>query len=144
VLWLADLDFGFHELDCLLIHGSTVSYDDELTPETPPITLCDRTIRADANTLFCGRSGLAFEVWVEPAALRSTVTTLDQTATPQEQGQEPRKSPRRVVGVGNVGRAGGSPSYVLYNPETDQVRFKSVQSSPARGFGAARPKNEKY
>lgn len=33
--WLRSLHFGFHELDCLLIHGSTVSYADELTPETP-------------------------------------------------------------------------------------------------------------
>ena len=81
---LADLDFGFHELDCLLIHGSTVGYGDQLTPETPPIQLGDRPIRADANTLFCGQSGLTFESWAEPDALRSTVTPLDQTATPQE------------------------------------------------------------
>ena len=108
------------------------SYGDELTPETPPITLCDRLIRADANRLFCGRSGLAFEGWVEPGALRSTVTTLDQTAAPEEQG----KSPRRVVGVGNVGRAGGAPSYVLYNPGTDQVHFRQVQLSGVKGFGA--------
>ena len=42
VQWLRSLDFGFHEEDCLLIHGSTVSYDDELTPETPAIQICDR------------------------------------------------------------------------------------------------------
>jgi len=134
VQWLANLDFGFHELDCLLIHGSTMSYSDELTPETPPIQLCDRLIRADANTLFCGRSGLAFECWVEPNSLRSTVTTLDQTATPQEQ----EKSPRRVVGVGSVGRQVGKASYVLYNPGTDQVSFKQVQGSIAKGFGASK------
>ena len=138
VLWLSDLDFGFHELDCLLIHGSTVSYGDELTPETPPITLCDRLIRADANRLFCGRSGLAFECWVEPSSLRSTVTTLDQTASPQEQGQESRKSPRRVVGVGNVGRQAGQVSYALYNPGNDQVSFKRVPSTTAKGFGVKR------
>jgi hypothetical protein len=138
VLWLADLDFGFHELDCLLIHGSTVSYGDELTLETPPITLYDRLIRADANTLFCGRSGLAFECWVEPSSLRSTVTSLDQTAAPQEQGQESRKSPRRVVGVGNVGRQAGHVSYVLYNPGNDQVSFKRVPSTVAQGFGVRR------
>jgi hypothetical protein len=134
VQWLANLDFGFHELDCLLIHGSTMSYSDELTPETPPIQLCDRLIRADANTLFCGRSGLAFECWVESGALRSTVTTLDQTAAPQEQ----EKSPRRVVGVGSVGRQVGKASYVLYNPGTDQVSFKQVQGSIAKGFGASK------
>ena len=132
--WLANLDFGFHELDCLLIHGSTVGYSDELTPETPPIQLCDRLIRADANTLFCGRSGLAFECWVELGALRSTVITLDQTAARQEQG----KSRRRILGVGNVGRQVGKASYVLYNPGTDKVSFKQVQVSNAKGFGVSK------
>jgi hypothetical protein len=58
VQWLRSLDFGFFELDCLLIHGSTVGCHDVLTPETPPMQLLDRLLRADANTLFCGRSGL--------------------------------------------------------------------------------------
>ncbi|WP_255611355.1 metallophosphatase [Synechocystis sp. PCC 7339] len=69
VQWLRTLHFGFHELDCLLIHGSTVNPADELTPDTPAIELCDCLIRADANNLFCGRSGLAFECWVEPKQL---------------------------------------------------------------------------
>ena len=55
----------------------TAGYADELTPETPAIELCDRLIRADANRLFCGRSGRAFECWVPPSQLHSTVTTLD-------------------------------------------------------------------
>lgn len=131
VRWLSYLDFGFHELDCLLIHGSTVSYSDQLTPDTSPIQLCDRLIRADANTLFCGRSGLAFECWVEPSALQSTLTTLDQSAVSQDQ----KRSPRRVVGVGNVGRRPDQASYVLYNPGTNQVKFKSICPNPAKGFG---------
>ncbi len=122
VQWLRNLHFGFHELDCLLIHGSTVSYADELTPETHPITLCDRLIRADANNLFCGRSGLAFECWVEPKQLQSQIITLDGPQSPQDQG----KSPRRIVGVGNVGRTKGQANYVLYNPATDMVKFKKV------------------
>ncbi|MEL6470520.1 MAG: hypothetical protein AAFQ74_12395 [Cyanobacteria bacterium J06623_4] len=52
-------------------------YADELTPETPAIELCDRLIRADANHLFCRRSGRTFECWVTPSNLTSTVTTLD-------------------------------------------------------------------
>ncbi|NET30568.1 MAG: metallophosphatase [Cyanothece sp. SIO1E1] len=124
VYWLRSLHFGFHELDCLLIHGSTVSYADELTPTTSPVTLCDRLIRADANTLFCGRSGLAFECYVQPDQLRSTVTTLDGTQEPQDQG----KTSRRVVGVGSVGRTIGEASYVLYNPGTDVVTFKTVDT----------------
>jgi hypothetical protein len=122
VQWLRTLHFGFHELDCLLIHGSTVSYADELTLDTPAIQLCDRLIRADANNLFCGRSGLAFECWVEPKQLQSQIITLDGPQTLQEQG----KSPRRIVGVGNVGRTKGQGNYVLYNAATDTVKFKTV------------------
>ena len=122
VQWLRALHFGFHELDCLLIHGSTVSYADELTPSTPPITFCDRLIRADANTLFCGRSGLTFECQVTPHQLLSTVTTLDGTQEPQAQG----KTSRRVVGVGAVGRKPGESTYTLYNPGTDKITFKTV------------------
>lgn len=122
VLWLRSLHFGFHELDCLLIHGSTVSYADELTPTTSPIILCDRLIRADANTLFCGRSGLTFECQVTPQQLRSTVTTLDGPQAPQNQG----KPPRRIVGVGNLGRTPGQATYTLYNPATNAVTFQTV------------------
>lgn len=125
VRWLRSLHFGFHELDCLLIHGSTVSYDDELTPTTSPIILCDRLIRADANTLFCGRSGLAFECQVTPSQLRSTVITLDGSQEPQEQG----KTARRVVGVGSVGRSPGQATYALYNPNTNAVTFKTIVRS---------------
>lgn len=125
VRWLRSCHFGFHELDCLLIHGSTVSYADELTPDTPAIQLCDRLIRADANTLFCGRSGLAFECWVTPSALRSTVTTLDGKQEPREQG----KTPRRVVGIGAVGRTPGQASYALYSPTNNRVTFRSVSYS---------------
>ncbi len=132
--WLRSLHFGFHELDCLLIHGSTVSYADELTPETPAIQLCDRLIRADANSLFCGRSGLTFECWVEPRQLRSTVTTLDGAQAPQEQG----KTPRRVVGVGSVGRISGKATYTLYSPDTNDAIFKTVTYGSSRGF-APRP-----
>lgn len=122
VQWLRTLHFGFHELDCLLIHGSTVSPADELTPDTPAIELCDRLIRADANNLFCGRSGLMFECWVEPKQLQSQVITLDGPQTPQDQA----KSPRRIVGVGNVGRKKSQANYVLYNPATDIVKLKTV------------------
>jgi len=134
VRWLRSLHFGFHELDCLLIHGSTVSYADELTPETPAIQLCDRLIRADANTLFCGRSGLTFECRVTPSELLSTVTTLDGTQEPQEQG----KTSRRVVGVGSVGRTSRQATYTLYNPANNRVTFKAVSYHHAKGFGVSR------
>jgi hypothetical protein len=59
--WLRNCHFGFFELDCLLIHGSTVSVSDELTPETQPWEMLDRLQRVQANHLFCGRSGQVFE-----------------------------------------------------------------------------------
>ena len=131
VQWMRSLHFGFHELDCLLIHGSTVGYADELTPETPAMQLCDRLIRADANHLFCGRSGLAFECWIEPGDLRSTIMTLEGTQTTPA----PSYTPRRIIGVGNVGRRFGQATYTLYNPTNNHVTFKTVKCSKAKGFG---------
>ncbi|MEL7083425.1 MAG: metallophosphatase [Cyanobacteria bacterium P01_G01_bin.4] len=130
VLWLRSLHFGFHELDCLLIHGSTVSYADELNPQTPAIQLCDRLIRADANILFCGRSGQTFECQVIPQQLQSSITTLDGLQEPVEQG----KTPRRIVGVGAVGRTPGLATYTLYNPGSDRVTFNTVRYGKVRGF----------
>jgi len=131
VQWLHSLHFGFHELDCLLIHGSTVSYADELTPDTPAIELLDRLIRADANHLFCGRSGLMFECWLEPKSLHSTITSLDQNQEQQDQQQ----SPRRIIGVGNVGRQIGQGTYTLYNSATNEIKFERVYYGAGKGFG---------
>ncbi|NQZ63029.1 MAG: hypothetical protein HRT59_13085, partial [Crocosphaera sp.] len=61
VQWLRNRHFGFLQLDCLLIHGSSVGVSDELTPETPPWQMLDRLQRVEANSLFCGRSGQVFE-----------------------------------------------------------------------------------
>ncbi|MGK7911050.1 MAG: metallophosphoesterase [Synechococcus sp.] len=130
VMWLRSLHFGFHELDCLLIHGSTVSYADELSPKSPAIQLCDRLIRADANILFCGRSGQTFECQVFPQHLQSSITTLDGPQEPEEQG----KTPRRIVGVGAVGRTSGLATYTLYNPASDRVTFNTVRYGKVRGF----------
>ncbi|NES72716.1 MAG: metallophosphatase, partial [Okeania sp. SIO2D1] len=51
--WLRNLPFGFSELDCLLIHGSTLGVSDKLTPDTPPIQMLDRLMRFGVNNLFC-------------------------------------------------------------------------------------------
>ncbi|MEO0807529.1 MAG: metallophosphatase [Cyanobacteria bacterium J06643_4] len=137
VQWLRAQHFGFHEFDCLLIHGSMAGYADELTPETPPIELCDRLIRADANHLFYGRSGRTFDCWVAPTQLHSTVTTLDGPQPTQDQG----KSPRRVIGVGSVGRNSGEATYTLYSPGSNQLSFRTVNYGSAKrtkavGFGS--------
>ncbi|MGM3304583.1 metallophosphatase [Anabaena sp. WFMT] len=122
VEWVRSLDFGFFELDCLLIHGSTVDVNEELTPETPPIQMLDRLARMQANNLFCGRSGLTFQYQLQTGSITSAITTLDHQVSPQTT----TVTPRQVIGVGNVGRIPGQATYTLYNPGTNQVEFKSV------------------
>ncbi|MEL6815743.1 MAG: metallophosphoesterase family protein [Cyanobacteria bacterium J06598_3] len=128
--WLRGLDFGFFELDCLLIHGSTSGVNDELTPKTNPLTLLDRLLRADANALFCGRSGLAFQYQLPSAQITSTVETLGSSQTPNPP-QQLKLNPRQIIGVGNVGRLAGYASYTLYHPGANTVQFQQVNYSPA-------------
>ncbi|MGF1538577.1 MAG: metallophosphoesterase family protein [Elainellaceae cyanobacterium] len=130
VQWLRSLDFGFFELDCLLIHGSTVGCGDLLTPETPPMQLLDRLLRAEANTLFCGRSGQAFHLQIPAGAVTSTVTTLDAPA--QTTTQTVRD--RQVVDVGSVGSEPGKATYTLYNHYANAVSFKTVRYGNRGGF----------
>ena len=138
--WLRGLDFGFLELDCLLIHGSTVGCDDELTPKTNPLTLLDRLLRAEANTLFCGRSGLTFQYQLASAQVTSTVTTLGTEQGPDLPQQQTLK-PRQVIGVGNVGRLAGHASYTLYDPSTNTVQFQPVTYGEALQPVAANQKS---
>ena len=127
---MRSLDFGFFELDCLLIHGSSVSVSDELTPDTPPIQMLDRLLRMDANTLFCGRSGLTFQYQIQQGTVTSSVTTLDQTVSPQAT----QVKPGQIVGVGNVGRIPGQATYTLYHSSSNQIEFKTVRYGSGRGF----------
>ena len=129
--WVQSLEFGFVELDCFLIHGSSISVSDELTPTIDPIQAIDRLSRMDANQLFCGRSGLAFEYKIESGSLNSQVQTLDKLtdSTPTV------LSPRRIVGVGSVGRIEGKASYTLYHPGSNKLEFKTVRYGAKKGFG---------
>lgn len=130
VEWLRSLDFGFFELDCLLIHGTTLSVDEQLTPETPPLQMLDRLMRVGANNLFCGRSAQIFEYQLQGGSVSTAVTTLDtQSAT-----QTVTTSPRRVIGVGNVGRQAGVATYTLYDPDTNRVEFRTVRYGTGKGF----------
>ena len=131
VQWLRNCHFGFFELDCLLIHGSTVSVSDELTPETPPWQMLDRLQRVQANHLFCGRSGQVFEYQLQGGSVNSSVETLDS----HKPVQTITASKRRVVGVGNVGREPGKATYTLYNPYSDRLEFKTVYYGSKKGFG---------
>ena len=131
VEWIRNLDFGFFELDSLLIHGTTVSVDEALTPETSPIVILDRVARMQANNLFCGRSGLTFQYNLEAGSIDTEITTLDS----QIPNQTINVTPRMVVGVGNVGRKAGEAIYTLYNPNNNQVEFKTVRYGTSKGFG---------
>ncbi|HBE18202.1 MAG TPA: metallophosphatase [Cyanobacteria bacterium UBA11149] len=133
--WIRSLDFGLFELDCLLIHGSSVSVGDELTPDTPAIEMLDRLMRMDANHLFCGRSGLTFQYEIEEGSITSTVTTLDSCIPPQSTVVKPR----RVIGVGNVGRFPGKATYTLYNFFTNRVEFRTVRYGFGKGFQVKSP-----
>ncbi len=106
---LRGLHFGFVELDSLLIHGSSISVSEELTPETPPWQMLDRLQRVEVNNLFCGRSGRIFEYELQEGAISAVVTTLETEQTPQKI----TLNKRRVIGVGSVGREPGEASYVL-------------------------------
>lgn len=130
VEWVRSLNFGFFEFDCLLIHGSSVSVSDQLTPDTSPIQMLDRLLRMDANTLFCGRSGLTFQYQIQPGSVTSSVTTLDQSLPPQTT----LVNSRQVIGVGNVGRIPGQATYTLYHPYSNQIEFKTVRYASGRGF----------
>jgi hypothetical protein len=123
--WIRQLDFGFHDLDCLLVHGSTLGVDDELTPETPAPQILDRLLRGDAQTLFCGRSGLAFQYQVQSGSVTASVATLDE----QTSSCAIAAQPCQVVGVGNLGRLPEIAIYTLFEPTTNSVRFETVNYS---------------
>ena len=123
VEWVRSLEFGIYELDCLLIHGSSVGVNDTLTPDTPVEILLDRLLRFGANNLFCGRSGLAFQYEIKESAIASTTQTLHSPV----QTQTVTVASRQIVGVGNVGRTAGEATYTLYDPGTNRVQFQTVQ-----------------
>lgn len=122
VEWLRQQNFGFLELDCLLIHGSSVGVSDELTVDTPAWKMLDRLQRVGANQLFCGRSGQVFEYELAAGSLASTVLTLDE----QQPSQTVELKNKKVIGVGAVGRHWGTATYTLYNPYSNQVTFCKV------------------
>lgn len=123
VQWLRNCHFGFFELDCLLIHGSTVSVSDELTPETQPWEMLDRLQRVQANHLFCGRSGQVFEYQLQGGSVNSSVMTLDY----QKPVQTITAPQRTVIGVGNVGRVPGKATYTLYSPESELAKGEALR-----------------
>jgi hypothetical protein len=126
VPWISQLDFGMFELDCSLVHGSSSSVEEELSPETSPIVLLNRVQAVGANILFTGRSGLTFDYLITESKIRSTINTLDNqgpaTSTPTAQTH-----PHRVIGVGSLSRTPGEATYTRFEPKTGQASFETLR-----------------
>ncbi|MEC9029512.1 MAG: phosphoesterase, partial [Cyanobacteriota bacterium] len=103
--WLASLQFGFIELDCGLIHGSSADVGDNLTPESSPLVLLDRLTRLDVNRLFTARSTKQFRLELTGGGIDSQVKDLE--GQQQHQQTVPKRS---VIGIG------AGPHYTLYDP----------------------------
>lgn len=110
--WIRNLDFGFSELDCLLIHGTSMGVDEALTPETPVMTILDRLQRMGVNNLFCGRSGQAFDYNLVQGSMQTQVTMLDRPPS----AQTVTLPAKRLIGVGNIGHALVRPAMCCTTP----------------------------
>ncbi len=128
--WLASLQFGFIELDCALIHGSSADIGDRLTRDTSPLILLDRLTRLDVNRLFTARSGQQFRLELTGGSIQSHVKD-----TAGEQQQEQAVPKRSVIGIGQ------GAAFSLYDPATDRIDFMTTGESSATprrqrlGFG---------
>ena len=124
--WLAALRFGFIELDCALLHGSSAAVDDSLGPDSSPLLLLDRLTRMDVNRLFTARSGQQFRLELSGGGIESQLQDLEGQRHHQQ--SVPR---RQVIGIGAGIR------YTLYDPGSDRLDFRIAGSKPqqrARGF----------
>ena len=124
--WLAALQFGFVELDCALLHGSSASVDDSLGPNSSPLLLLDRLTRMEVNRLFTARSGQQFRLELSGGGIESQVRDLEG-----ERHQQQSVPQRQVIGIGT------GIHYTIYDPGSDRLDFLSAGSRPqqrARGF----------
>ncbi|BAQ62547.1 serine/threonine protein phosphatase [Geminocystis sp. NIES-3708] len=122
VEWLRNLDFGFVEFDCLLIHGSSVNISEVLTPDTSPWIILDRLNRVNVNYLFCGRSSQIFDYELQSGFITSAVMSLDNKSISEVQ----EFTKKRLIGVGNIGKTANTASYTLYNPYNNQLKFTQI------------------
>ena len=125
--WLASLQFGFIELDCGLIHGSSADVGDPLQETTSPLILLDRLTRLDVNRLFTARSGRQFRLQLTGGQIHSKVK--DHAGEEQRDQAVPKRS---VIGIGS------GENYTVYDPASDRIEFLSVAVRSGRsnlGFG---------
>jgi hypothetical protein len=125
--WLASLQFGFIELDCGLIHGSSADVGDPLQETTSPLILLDRLTRLDVNRLFTARSGRQFRLQLTGGQIQSKVK--DHAGEEHRDQAVPKRS---VIGIGS------GENYTVYEPASDQIEFLSLAGRSGRsnlGFG---------
>ena len=125
--WLASLKFGFIELDCALIHGSSVDVGDKLTPDSSPLILLDRLTRLDVNRLFTAHSNQQFQIKLTGGEIESRVKDLSG-----EQQQQQAVPKRTVIGIGTGAH------YTLYDPGSDHIEFviaDGTEKPKKFGFG---------
>ena len=124
--WLAELQFGFIELDCALLHGSSAAVDDSLGPNSSPLLLLERLTRMEVNRLFTARSGQQFSIELTGGGIESQVRDLEG-----QRHQQQSVPKRQVIGIG------AGVHYTIYDPGSDRLDFLIAGSRPqqrARGF----------
>ena len=124
--WLAELQFGFIELDCALLHGSSATVEDSLGPDSSPLLLLDRLTRMEVNRLFTARSGQQFSIELTGGGIESQVRDLEG-----QRHQQQSVPQRQVIGIG------AGIHYTIYDPGSDRLDFLSAGSrlqQRARGF----------
>jgi hypothetical protein len=124
--WLAELQFGFIELDCALLHGSSATVEDSLGPDSSPLLLLDRLTRMEVNRLFTARSGQQFSIELTGGGIESQVRDLEG-----QRHQQQSVPQRQVIGIG------AGVHYTIYDPGSDRLDFLIAGSKPqqrARGF----------
>ena len=124
--WLGELQFGFIELDCALLHGSSATVEDSLGPDSSPLLLLDRLTRMEVNRLFTARSGQQFSIELTGGGIESQVRDLEG-----QRHQQQSVPKRQVIGIG------AGVHYTIYDPGSDRLDFLTAGSRPqqrARGF----------
>ena len=125
--WLAELQFGFIELDCALLHGSSATVEDSLGPDSSPLLLLDRLTRMEVNRLFTARSGQQFSIELTGGGIESQVRDLEG-----QRHQQQSVPKRQVIGIG------AGVHYTIYDPGSDRLDFLTAGSRPQqRGLGFA-------
>jgi len=113
--------------NCGLIHGSSKDVGENLTLDTPPLTLLDRLTRLQVNRLFTARSKQQFHLELTEGIVNSEVEDLNGNR--KKEHKVPQKA---VIGIGS------GKNYTLYDVGTDNTQFVQAgykSEKRIKGFG---------